>query len=227
MKTHGVSPGSPVVFSSQLLAITAPCFRVQIACWVDEFFIFRPHAEVWAHIALIVLPWVEDWRILEITIYHNEQQWRHITSMAKPHLTDLSHFLVLRKSRSLMPFLSAKTALWIKSIFAYYGMQLAVWHFPTDSDLHFGCIQKWGISSIFHINIPCDTMSSWLIPQPSARICLELGQALTVCCTRNMREGTSELNGMDMKMSQNPAKLKDSYGSPPGSLGLLQWRGKA
>ena len=150
MKTHGVSPGSPVAFSLQLLAITAPCFRVQIACWVDEFFIFRPHAEVWAHIALIVLPWVEDWKILEITISYNEQQWTTMKayalytklpkdhnldiSMAKPHLTDLSHFFVLRKSRSLMSFLSAKHALWIESIFAYYGIRLAVSRFFTDSD---------------------------------------------------------------------------------------------
>lgn len=147
METHGVSPGSPVVFSSQLLAITAPCFRVQIACWVDEFFIFRPHAKVWAHIALIVLPWVEDWKILEITIYYHEQQWRHMhciqnlpkdhnldISMAKPHLTDLSHFFVLCKSRSLMSFLSARHALWIESIFAYYGIRLAVSRFFTDSD---------------------------------------------------------------------------------------------
>lgn len=164
MKTHGVSPGSPVVFSSQLLAITAPCFRVQIACWVDEFFIFRPHAKVWAHIALIVLPWVEDWRILEITIYYNEQQWRHmhciqnyqrITTWTCPwpsHISLISRISLYSAKAALSCRSSAKHALWIESIFAYYGMQLAVWHFPTDSDLHFGCIQKWGISSIFHIS---------------------------------------------------------------------------
>ena len=93
-------------------------------------------------------------------------------SMAKPHLTDLSHFFVLCKSRSLMSFLSARHALWIKSIFAYYGMQLAVWHFPTDSNLHFGSIQKWEISSNIphnYVYIPCDTMSSWLFPQPSGK----------------------------------------------------------
>lgn len=146
-------------------------------------------------------------------------------SMAKPHLTDLSHFFVLRKSRSLMSFLCKTcTVDWVYLRILWHAASCLAFSNRFRPSLWMYTEMR-NFINIPHI--PCDTMSSWLIPQPSARICLELGQALTVRCTRNMREGTSELNGMDMKMSQNPAKLKDSYGSPPGSLGLLQWRGKA
>ena len=103
----------------------------------------------------------ESWRLQYLTMNNNEgictvykitkgSQLGHV--LGPSHISLISRISLYSAKAALSCRSSAKHALWIESIFAYYGMQLAVWHFPTDSDLHFGCIQKWGISSIFHIS---------------------------------------------------------------------------
>ena len=206
METHGVSPGWPM-FTCRFFF--APCFRVQIACWVDEFFIFRPHAKVWAHIALIVLPWVEDWRFWRLqytTMKNNEgictvykttkgSQLGHFHGQATSHWS-LAFLCTLQKPLShVVPVCKECTVDWVYlRILWHTASCFSVSHRFRPSLWMYTELRN---SSTFHVHIPCDTMSSWLIPQPSARICLELGQALTVRCTRNMREGTSELHGME------------------------------
>lgn len=158
-------------------------------------------------------------------------QLGHFHGQATSHWS-LAFLCTLQKPLShVVPVCKTCTVDWVYLRILWHTVScFSVFYRFRPSDLW--SIQNWEISSTFYINIPCDTMSSWSIPQPSARICLELGQALTVRCTRNIREGTSEtptewskfstiINvyklyqmdtkswNLDIKMAQNPAKLKD------------------